>query len=144
MMSENAPKDTVDWGAYIEEFARWALGEALWFESNPDETGVGGDEWEAVEHLTVSDIADDRARERWMRMCREFVELHKEHLALIPADSAGQLFWQSKRGRWGFPGRSFRLDNRLPKKARRELHRASSRWPVGYLFIRDEKVYFDL
>jgi hypothetical protein len=143
-MDEQSEDVEIYWTTYIAEFARWALGEALWWESNPDENGVGGDEWESVEYLTVADIADDRARERWMQMCREFVELHKEHLASIPAESAGGLFWQSKRGRWGYPNRSFRVDVRLPKKARRALHKSASRWPVGYVFIRDEKVYFDL
>jgi hypothetical protein len=143
-MQEQSKDPEIHWPTYIEDFARWALGEALWFESNPDENGVGGDEWEAVEYLTVADIADDRARERWMQMCREFVELHKEHLARIPAESAGALFWQSKRGRWGFPGRSFGADKRFPKKVRRDLHKSAGRWPVGYLWIRDEKIHFDL
>ncbi|MFC8428574.1 hypothetical protein [Streptomyces sp. NPDC057253] len=132
------------WSSYVQEFARWALGEALWFESDPNLDGVGGHEWESVEHLTVADIADAQARERWMRMCHEFVEKHKEHLAHIPADSAGQLFWQSKRGRWGFPNRSFRVDLRLPKQARRALHRDAGRWPVGRLFIRNDQIHFEM
>ncbi|MFK0015701.1 hypothetical protein [Streptomyces sp. NPDC091027] len=137
-------QDASTWPAYIDEFARWALGEALWWESNPNENGVGGDEWEAVEHLTVADIADDRARERWVQMCREFVEMNKEHLAGIPADQAGQMFWQSKRRRWGFLPRSFKKRKGIPKEVRWQLHMTSGYWPVGYLFIRDDKVHFDL
>jgi hypothetical protein len=136
------PLDEVHWPTYVDEFARWALGEALWFESNPDENGVGGDEWESVEHLTVDDIADERARERWMQMCREFVESNKERLLNIPADRAGQMFWESKRGRWGHQFRNFRQAKGIPKQTRLKLHSESGRWPVGRLWVRDDVITF--
>ncbi|MET9119894.1 hypothetical protein [Streptomyces sp. NPDC004528] len=134
----------VDWATYVEEFAECALREALWFEANPDNTGVGGFEWESIEHHTVADIASDSARARWMQMCREYVEINREHLADLPSDKAGQMFWQSKRDGRGMPSRDFAHQEWIPESARLPLHATAGRWPVGYLFIRDEKIHFDL
>jgi hypothetical protein len=136
--------EDVHWPTFVEEFAECALREALWWEGNPDDQGVGGFEWESVEHYTVADIASDHARARWMQMCREYVEINKEYLADLPSDQAGQMFWQSKRDGRGMPSRDFLHAEWIPETARNPLHATAGRWPVGYLFIRDEKIHFDL
>lgn len=139
-----SPVDEVHWPTFADEFAQCALREALWWEVDPDPSGVGGDEWEAVEFLGVADIASDLARERWMQMCCEYVEINKEHLATLSSDLAGQMFWQSKRDGRGSVERDFLHADGIPEKSRRRLHTTAGRWPVGHLFLRDNKIHFDL
>ncbi|MFL4491697.1 hypothetical protein ACJ6WD_10615 [Streptomyces sp. VTCC 41912] len=136
--------EEVHWPTFVEEFAECALQEALWWEGSPNDRGVGGFEWETAKQYVVADIASPGARTRWMQMCREYVAINMEYLADLPSDRAGQMFWQSKRGGRGVPERDFLHAEWIPESARHPLHTTAGRWPVGYLFIRDEKIYFDL
>jgi hypothetical protein len=101
-------------------------------------------EWESVEHLGVVNIRDPEARERWMRMCRQFVRPNKKHLTQLSPDVAGQMFWHSKRLERSLPGHGFAHAMQIPHRARRALHAASQQWPVGALRLRGDEIHFEL
>ncbi|MGD6750391.1 hypothetical protein [Streptomyces sp. BH105] len=128
----------VDWEQYVTTFARGALGEALWFESDPDENGVGGHEWESVEHLTVEDIVSDEDRRHWVDMCRAFVERNKQHLMTIDPEEAGHMYWMSKRRYLGMQQRTFLEggESHIPDASRQVLHDDAVAGEVGKLFLR--------